>query len=237
MWRCEDLAGAVAGELQRFARALDLEQSVRGLDALAELELHPLVRAGLAGAGFGILAEQPYPGLPERRPLHRERERCDVVVLPAGIEPDFGIADAVEAVAMADRLAATLFAAVARPEVPRGIPPGDAFWIEVKSVGQFAFVNGVPVPNVAYASELVRGPAFDAAKLSRDRRIEHAGVLLVLFTDDERTAAHDLGVMVHRCLDRDLPVCEPVTERFGITDRIGNRVCSVSLVRVRHAGD
>jgi hypothetical protein len=235
MWRCEDLAEAVAGCLRGRAAELDLEQAVRGIDALTEVELHPFVREGLAKAGFGVLAEQPYPGDPERRPLHRERERCDVVLLPIGTPPGAGLADPVEALKGADALSETLFADVGRRagRPGREVAAATAFWLEVKSVGQYAFVSGVPGANGAYASELVRGPALDAAKLSRDPMIEHGGVLVVLFTDVERTAVHDLGVMVHKCLDRDLPVCEPVSVRFGITDRIGNGVCSVSLIRVR----
>jgi hypothetical protein len=182
-----------------------------------------------------VLAEQPYPGRPERRPLHRERERCDLVVLPEGLPAGTVLADPVALLREADQRAGTLFSCAAPAVGTPGVEPGHAFWLEVKAVGQFAFTNGVPGPNAAYASELVRGPALDCAKLSRDPMIEHAGVLLVLFTDDERTASHDLGVMVHRCMDRDLPVCEPVTVRFPLTDRIGNRVCSVSLIRVRRA--
>lgn len=233
MWRCEDLAEAVAGRLRSRAAELDLEQAVRGIDALTEVELHPLLREGLAEAGFGVLAERPYPGEPARRPLHRERERCDVVLLPPDAPRGVGLADPVQVLKEADDLAATLFAAVTPAATAPGVSPRDAFWLEVKSVGQFAFVNGVPGPNGAYASELVRGPALDAAKLSRDPMIEHSAVLVVLFTADERTALHDLGVMVHKCLDRDLPVCVPTTVRFPITERIGNAVCSVSLIRVR----
>lgn len=231
MWRCEDLAEAAARGLRARAAELDLEQAVRGIDALAEVELHPFLRDGLASAGFGVLMEQPYPGEPLRRPLHRERERCDLVVVPpelAGV----GLADPVVELRRSDELERTLFASLA-PERPVGIAPSDAFWMEVKSVGQFAFSGGIPVANATYASELVRGPATDAAKLSRDPLIQHAGVLLVHFTADERTASHDLGVLIHRCLDRDLPVCEPVIARFGFTDRIGNSLCSVSLIRVR----
>jgi hypothetical protein len=231
MWRCEDLAEAAAGALKARAAELDLEQSVRGIDALTEVELHPLLRAGLESAGFAALAEQPYPGEPALRPQHRDRERCDLVLLPAGSESR-SLADPVLQIHEQDRAAQTLFASLA-PAPPPGVDPSDAFWLEVKAVGQFSFCNGIPGPNATYASELVRGPALDAAKLSRDRMIEHSGILLIHFTDDERTAAHDLGVMVHRCLDRDLSICEPVSIRFPITDRIGNRVCSVSLIRVR----
>jgi hypothetical protein len=233
MWRCDDLAEAAAGRLRQRAAELDLEQAVRGIDALTEVELHPLLRAGLAAGGFGVLAEQPYPGEPERRPLHRERERCDLVLVPPeGVAA--GLADPVLELRDADEAARTLFAGVAPSREPK-VAPQDAFWMEVKVVGQYAFIAGVPVPNGAYASDLVRGPATDAAKLGRDPLITQAGVLLVHFTADERTAAHDLGIMIHRCLDRDLRVCEPVTNRFPITDRIGNSLCSVSLIRVRPA--
>lgn len=105
--------------------------------------------------------------------------------------------------------------------------------MEVKVVGQFCYTAGVPGPNRTYASELLRLPAGDIAKLAREPRVVHGGVLLVLFTADRRTADHDLNVFAHRCLDRALEVRSPAVERFGIADRIGNGVCTVALVPVR----
>ena len=52
----------------------------------------------------------------------------------------------------------------------------------------------------------------------------------VLFTESEHTARHDIGVLMHRLLDRELPVSMPAIEHLAIPDLIGNRVCTVGLV-------
>jgi hypothetical protein len=75
----------VAG-LARAAEAIELEQAVRGLDAYAELELHPVLQAALRDAGYGVFAEQRFP----RDRSQRKRSagsRCDLVVTPSAETP------------------------------------------------------------------------------------------------------------------------------------------------------
>jgi hypothetical protein len=229
MWRPDQIADLAAGELQARAEALRLEQAVRGLDALQETEFHPIIADGLAAAGFGVACEFPYPGVVFRRRFS-ERERCDLVLTPS---PEVAIADPVEVVKQAEAAAATLFASTeAAAPAPEGIPPEEAYWLEVKLVGQFCFSNGVPGPNRTYASELLRNAASDIPKLARDPRIRHGAVLLVLFTADRPTADHDLAALMHRCLDKELPVSSPSLARFEIPDMIGNTLCTVAVVPV-----
>jgi hypothetical protein len=251
MWRPEQIVDAAADGLRARAAALDLEQAVRGIDALSEVEFHPLLAGAFAAAGWGVFCERGYPGKvggAGKRPKRAERERCDLVLTEGGA----GLVDPVEEAKEGDEIEGTLFANVGcgmsdvgcagqRPgasshpksDIPHPTLPADAFWVEVKLVGQFCYSAGVPGPNRTYASEFLRLPAGDIAKLARDGVIRHAGLLLILFTADQRTADHDLGVFVNRCLDRGLPVQSPSAARFGIADRIGNSLCTVALVPVR----
>lgn len=206
---------------------------MRGVDSLDEVALHGVLCRGFEASGLGVLREQPYPGEAGRRPRRTERERCDIVLTEgAGV----GVRDPVEVLREADALAGTLFEGAPGPE-PAGVDPGEAFWLEVKTVAQTAYVCGVPGPNGSYASRLLGPTVRDLAKLSRDRGVRAGGLLLVVFCTDERTAEHDLAVLLHRCLDRDVPVASPVEERFAIRDRVGNGVCSVSIVPLRAARD
>ena len=66
----------------------------------------------------------------------------------------------------------------------------DAFWLEVKVVAQFTEEGA----NARYSSQLLSTVQDDIAKLSRDRGILHAGLLIVLFTANAEIADHDLGI-------------------------------------------
>jgi hypothetical protein len=254
MWRPEQIADVAADGLRAHAAALDLEQAVRGIDSLSEVEFHPLLAGALAAAGWGVWCERGYPGKvggAGKRPKRAERERCDLVLTEGGaglVDPvvEAKAGDEIEGTLFADALRGTGFQPVTSAHglegratgagTPRLTLPEDAFWLEVKLVGQFCYTGGVPGPNRAYASELTRLPAGDIVKLARDGVIRDAGLLLILFTADRDTADHDLGVFVNRCLDRGLPVQSPSVARFGITDRIGNSLCTVALVKALSVG-
>lgn len=231
MWSYEALAQFAADALTGHARLLAAEQAVRGLDSLPELGFHPLLARAFADAGFGVHPEQPYPTPPRRLPRHSERERCDLALTQC---PGL-IADAVDLQREHAALEGTLFAHAAHATLP-GIAPSDVLWIEVKVIAQHGLSAGVLAPNAAYASELLRGPATDAAKLARDPRILHAAVLVVLFTASAEIADHDLGVLTHRLLDRDLPIASPIRVTMPIPDLLGNSACTIALVPVRGTG-
>ena len=73
----------------------------------------------------------------------------------------------------------------------------------------------------------------DLEKLASDPRIARAALALVQFTADKQTSEHDQGAVLNRWLDRAWPVRSPEVDGFEITDRIGNRWCSVMLTPVR----
>jgi len=228
-WPASIVVEAAARGLQRVSCAGTQRQDVYGLDSLREVQLHVHLAEGLAAAGWGVKREWPYPGAISRRAKHRERERCDFVLLP---RPGDTLIDPVAELVEHDKGVGTLFENAAPPRSPGQVRPEDAYWLEVKTVGQHTFTDGVPGPNTAYSSELVRGIAGDLAKLAQEAFVQFGGVLLVHFAEDLRVHEHDLQVAVHRALDRGLPIRSPVREWFEIPDRIGNRVCGVALIEI-----
>jgi hypothetical protein len=228
-WSAFDIAAMARRVLHDAADALDAEQSVRGLDALDELSLHPILARGFAAEGLGVFREQCYPGI-AGRPLRRDRERCDLVLTES---PGLPLLDPVARRRERDQAAATLFARQAEADPP-GVPCDDALWLEVKSVGQFCFTDGVPGPNPTYVSDMTAWIR-DLSKLAKDQVILHAAALAIVFAADERTLRHDLGVAIERALNKDLPLAAPAIECLPIADRIGNAVAGVGVIPLSKA--
>ncbi len=212
-WSTGDLADAIVAGLHARAQADDLEQAVYGFDRLDELGLHPLIQQSLRDAGYGVWPEQQYPD-DWSKPRRSEGKRCDMVLTPG---PDRPLRDPL--------IRATLF------DNADAIDPGEAYWLEVKTVAQFETTG----PFARYSAELYAPVTADIKKLWQDGVIQHAGLLLVLFTADARTAEHDLALWHRRCLDKGLPVSPPAIRGLTITDRIGNGYCSVAVFAV-HEG-
>jgi len=208
-WSYEDLADALASGLATASAELELEQAVHGLDVRSELELHPLLHAGLRAAGYGVHPEQRFP---RERSLRRRSEgtRCDVVVTPEGLP----LVD--------DAAQLGLFAPA------RAVALADAMWIEVKAVAQFRAL----APNMAYAQALQRPVWRDVEKLASDPQIAHATVLLIVFTADAVVAEHDLGVWAARASERGLPLWPRVQRTLAIGDRVGHRCCTLALLPI-----
>ncbi len=232
MWSADAIVHAAAEGLRVFAEALDAEQAVHGVDALEEIDLHPVIGKGLTSAGWGLAAEQPYPSSPLARPQDRDRLRCDLVLLP---RPGQILADSILQQRERDRAATTLFAEVAERMMPDvdAVDPREAMWIEVKAVGQFTPLRGASDPNPTYGSEMVRGPLADLRKLAGDPIIEHAGAMLIVMCERPEVAEHDLGIVTHRCLDAGLNVAAPVIASIPIVNRMGNACAAVGLIRLR----
>ncbi|MCH2143094.1 MAG: hypothetical protein MK077_08875 [Phycisphaerales bacterium] len=207
-----DLADALAKGLDALESAYATEQAVTGLDALDEVALHPLLAEVLTKAGYGVHREQRYISQRSKRKASAGR-RCDLVITPEGR-------------ALQDPEASkTLF------EDPNATPLSEAYWLEVKTVAQFTSSG----PNRAWASELLSTVSKDVAKLARDQRIFHAGLLILLWTADIETAQHDLSVWEERCLLRNLPIGMPAQRHIKIQDRLGNACGVISLYPVRHS--
>ncbi|MGD9688728.1 MAG: hypothetical protein AB7K52_02795 [Phycisphaerales bacterium] len=249
MWSVDLVVSEMARALQEEEARLVAEQGHQGIDALEEVAVQGVLaeRMGSEARGWGVLREQRYPAEWRRRggrrgelPGEADRLRCDLVLTPAVGQR---LADELRAerAARARRSAATgtLFEEAEERE-PRerdeGIGAAEAYWIEVKVVGQFCCVGGVPAANGSYASQIIRGVGSDIRKLRDDRGIERAAAALVLFTVDEEVARNDLLVLAHRCLDAELPIRTPVQAGFGIADRMGNSRCTVWAAELSKTG-
>lgn len=206
-----DIADAVIEGLSAHEAALDKERAVRGIDALDELSLHPIIAQGLAAAGYGVHREVRYPADRVKRKIS-EGERCDFA-----LTPDNRPLRKPEA-------AATLF------DPPNAVDLEDAYWLEVKVVAQFTTEG----PNQQYASQLLSTVRQDVTKLSKDPGILHAGLLLILFVATDEIAEHDLGIWQDRCIARGLPIAAPSIRKLPINDRLGNCLCVTALYPVRH---
>lgn len=213
VWDLEAVADAASRAIERETDRLRAEQSTTGVDFRTELEMHPLLRDGLAAVG-GVHAEIRFPsGI--KSPKRSEGERCDIVLTAS---PDLDISVDSPAPFFAHRLA----------------EPEDALWIEVKVVAQHVLYDGYSRPNPNYTAELLQGVTADVTKLSREPRIVHAAVLLVLFSADERTAEHDLAAWHTRAIEKGKPVSVPITRTYTIPDLIGHTRCTLALARVHN---
>ncbi len=245
MWSAQAIISTLAHALRAADALSRTEQAVHGIDALRETGVHPLLSRGLADSSIGVLRERPYPSEWRRkarkgRPLvdHAERLRCDLVLTPGpGQELDDRLMAARQLAGDRVAIAGTLFEPLAESgRIPMVEPPvcavaaADAYWLEVKCIGQFTYTEGVPGPNRTYSSELLRATPADLRKVASDRDIVRGGVLLVHFSASAEIADHDIAAMVSRCIDRGLVTSWPAQERFAILDRIGNSVCTLALV-------
>ncbi len=213
MWSVAAIADAIEAGLVEHAEQLDAEHAVRGLDALDEIALHPHLAQAMQSQGYGVHREQRYPADRIRR-RKSEGERCDFVLTHED-----------KALKMPDE-APTLF------DPADAIPLDEAFWLETKLVAQYT-IEG---PNGNYASQLLGPGRQDIRKLSKDPNILHAALLIVLFSQDERVAEHDLAQWLKRGLDRGLPIGSPSLREFAVTDRLGNGLCAVALYPVLRMG-
>ena len=211
-WSFSDIADAVHAGLRARAHQDDLEQTVYGFDTLDELRLHPIIQQGLREAGYGVWPEQRYPG-DRQRDKRSEGKRCDIVLTPP---PD--------ALPLRDPLIkGTLF------DDQPACDAEAAYWLEIKTVAQ----HETGGPFARYSAELLAPVAEDVRKLWTDSGVYHGGLLIVLFTQSQTYAEHDLAVWHERCIQKGYPVGPPALRGFPITDRIGNAWCQVGMFGVR----
>ncbi|MBY0308480.1 MAG: hypothetical protein K2Q09_07035 [Phycisphaerales bacterium] len=231
---------AVCKGLAAAERARAVEQSPFGIESFSEVRLQSVVADALRAEGYGALREQPYPGewvqkKGRRRALpdESERNRCDVVVTPrAGLRLADRLAEAKKHEGVKKKMSGTLFESRALAEAPfhddTAAGVDEVFWLEIKTAGQFTYVDGVPGP-FGYASTFLRGISTDLRKLRDDPDIVHAGAMMVLFCAGEHVARHDIGLIASRCADKGLLATLPAIGGVPIPDRIGNTWCSVGL--------
>lgn len=211
MWSVADVADALEAGFTREDARLREEQAVYGLDALDELDLHPVIARAFEGAAYGVFREQRYPA-DRRMTRESEGERCDFVLTPTGrelMEPD---------------KPETLF------DAPDSVPLEDAFWLEIKIAHQFTIAG----PNPRYGAGMLSVARRDVRKLSKDRTILHAGLGMIAFVEDERIGRHDLNVWYERAIARGLPVGFPAVRSVEIQNRLGHGVCAIAIAPISH---
>ncbi|MEM9345637.1 MAG: hypothetical protein AAGB26_03365 [Planctomycetota bacterium] len=209
-WHPPDIADAVAAGLTCRAKDDDTEHAVYGFDALDELGLHPVIQQSLSDAGYGAWPEQRYPGH-WHKVKRSEGMRCDLVLTPDH-KPlrDQTVKD-------------TLF------DTGEAVDVQAAYWLEIKTVAQYETSGAFK----RYSAELLSPVMKDVKKIWSDGVIRHGGLLIVLFTESQEIAEHDLAVWHERCLRKGFPVGVPAVRGLPISDRIGNSWCSVAVFGVR----
>lgn len=233
MWRGTDIAEVVLDGLGVEEASLLTEQSVKGLDARREVELHESIAAAIRRAGFGALREVPYPSLSPAQKKNPDRMRCDVVVTPI---PGERVRDVVRDQRERAMREGTLFEDAAPAKPGPEVDPASCLWLEVKCVGQFTYSLGVPGPNTTYASELISAVAGDVKKLAADPLIEHGELLLLLFSASREVAEHDLAVAANRALDRSVPLANARWRHMPIADRAGNSLLTAAVFEAAQSG-
>ena len=213
LWSISDLADAIYDGLYQAAKDDDLAQEVYSIDALDELGLHPLIQRALEGGGFGVYPEQRYPAdrIGRQSKNKAKGKRCDIVLTP-DLRP-LSEPDAVE----------TLFAPA------DAVPLEQAFWLEIKTVSQYTTEG----PFARYSAELLQPVSKDIRKMASDANLHHAALLLVLFTETESIAKHDLIAWQDKCLQKGYPVAIPTTRGFNLNNRLGNGYATIAIFPVR----
>jgi hypothetical protein len=232
MWIHDEITHTIQSHLAVIDAQLTAEGAVYGLDSFNETLLHPYILQSFTTTNHASIGEVYYPSCDQSLPANSERDRADCLLLPNGNKRLYDPVDAHKQLA---RASGTLFESVA--ELPAvgddECTPGDAYWIEIKVIPQFRYVDGVPRPNSRYANELLQWTREDVIKLASDPLIRHAGVLLVVFNQDQQAGPHDVAITVRELLNQDLPVGIPSTAQLGIQDRCGNAWCTLGLIPVR----
>jgi hypothetical protein len=229
MWDDSLLVTIAADALAAHAASLVEEGAPRGIDALDETALHPIFAEAYRHAGLGVTREYLYPGRVSRRPRGVERERCDLLLSKDG-DGARQVGDPVRDAVEGDHESASLFAGLLGAPLSRGVPPEECYWLEVKAVSQFEYVDGVPGPNRRYASGLVRAIKTDLRKLSAEPFARTGALALVLCTEHEDVARHDVPIALHRVLDAGVLFRPPLLRSFAIAEHAGNRCCTVVWV-------
>lgn len=242
VWDTRVIVESVCKGLAAAERSRAVEQSPFGIESYSESKLHPMIADALRAEGFGALREQPYPGewvtkkgrrKPGVLPAESDRTRCDIVITPrAGLRLADRLTEAKRHEGIKKTMTGTLFERHALAEAPlhdeTAAGVDEVFWLEIKTMGQFTYVDGVPGP-FGYGSSFMRGITADLRKLRDDPDILHGGAMIVLFCASEEVAKHDIAAIAGRCADKGVLASVPTVSGVPIPDRIGNRWCAVGL--------
>ena len=232
MWNQAEIADLMADELRAYTETTSAKQAHAGIDSLSEVRLHPLLCQSFTKSVFGVQREVRYPSSGIASPNDSQRQRCDLVLTPC---QGMTIFDPIHEHRLNDELAQTLFAGhlVNQTDNDSVCQPQEAYWIEVKVVGQFQYVDGVPMPNTVYASELTKAPKLDVIKLASEPMIHAGAILVIVFAEHEDTGPHDISHAAGIWIEQGLPISIPEIRSFPIPNYGGNEWCSIGLIPVK----
>lgn len=199
------VADHLQAAIHRAEADLRLEQAVRGIDSLAEVELHALLACGLAQQ-YEVAREVHYPSTRGRKLTHRAR--CDLALTPKGRPLQL------------DREPADLFSA------PNPAPPQEALWLEIKGAWQFREGG---VRHAGYGQQWRNAVIADLKKMEQDPLIEEAALLLVVFNESEDVLTKDLDLFETVLAQKEVLAGFRQVRSVPIQERIGHRLCTVAL--------
>ena len=184
---------------------LRLEQAVYGLDTRDEKQLQTLLADGLRQF-YEVAREVHYPSSVGKKLTHRKR--CDFVLTPKGRPLKL------------DREEASLF------DAPDLCQPGDGVWLEVKVAYQFREGG---VRHGGYGGQWREAVVEDLRKMEADPLILDAGLVLVVFNENEAILAKDLELFESVLMRKEVLAGFRQVRATPILDRIGHQVCTVAV--------
>ena len=184
---------------------LRLEQAVYGLDSKDEKDLQSLLSAGLKQF-YSVAREVHYPSSVGNKRTHRLR--CDLVLLEKGIEIKL------------DSHEPTLF------DNPNAQPPTHGVWLEVKVARQFCEGG---VRHLGYGSQWRDAVVEDIRKMSTEPKIKDAGLVLIVFTENDQVLGDDLQHFEDVLVRKEVLAGFRQVRSVKILDRIGHHFCSIAI--------
>lgn len=199
------LASRIGSILAQREADLRLEQAVYGLDSLDELSLQAIIASGLA-TSFDVSREVHYPSTFGKKLSNRKR--CDLVLAPTG------------APLRLDSRPPSLF----DPQV--FTLPQEAYWLEVKAAYQF---RAPDVRHGGYGQQWRSAVVDDLRKMEEEPLIQHAALLLIVFTESMELVEKDLQLFEDVLVRKEVLAGFRQVVSVPIADRIGHRVCTAAL--------
>ncbi|MCC6422720.1 MAG: hypothetical protein IT447_04525 [Phycisphaerales bacterium] len=204
-WDYSRLADRIGEVLRGAEERLRLEQAVYGLDAMEEIQWHPMLAEGLRG-DYEVAREVHYPSSVGNKLTHRKR--CDLVLSALGHPLKL------------DRSAPTLFDP-AEPTEPEG-----ALWLEVKVAHQFRLPQQ---RDERYGAQWQKGIIDDLMKMDQEVRIRQAGMLLIVFNESAEVLEKDVELFEMLLARQEVLAGERQVRSVEIWDRMGHGLCTAAI--------
>ncbi len=199
-WGLPDVVDEIAAAVADLEAGLHLEQAPHGLDEWDERSFQQALAASLR-RGHEVAREVHYPSTIGRKLSHRPR--CDLVLSPRGRPLHQG------------------------ESLPFDLcPAAEALWLELKVAHQ---LRPGGARDGRYGEQWRRNLIADLRKMTAEPLIEHALLLLLVFTEDETILRRDLDTFEALLVRHGVLAGFRQVRVVPIQERIGHRVCGVAL--------